>query len=424
MEKKTLGTFLAALRKASGMTQRELAEKLNVSDKAVSRWERDESAPDLTLIPVIAEIFGITADELLRGERSTGAANPERAAAKAEKQLCHLLKDTTTKFYTRSAIAAAIALMGLIAATIGNAGFLRALIGFLAGCIFFVAALVCEVIFLIQGLSALDSNEFDPARTAATRNRLITGAEWFFGSILALFAFCLPLAIFIPDPYMGMQASSWIPLGLLFTATAALLAFTAAYLINVKLGIRPRPELHTPLGKLRVRCTKITILLLLILGVGHLALAAFLSANPQTVGQSHRFDTLEDFKQFMEIPTNYEGEQLTIENVASSGGQITYIYEDAEGKLYEYPKEAVLQKIYAHIDGTEPLLTYRHLNKAATYINFGSASKDLLPIYVMSSSQVRRAEIICELICCAYCITYVLALLVMRQVYRKKKRTL
>ena len=60
MEKKTIGSFIAALRKASGMTQKELAERLNVSDKTISRWERDDSAPDLSAIPVIAEVFGVT----------------------------------------------------------------------------------------------------------------------------------------------------------------------------------------------------------------------------------------------------------------------------------------------------------------------------------------------------------------------------
>ena len=80
MEKKTIGKFIAALRRASGMTQRELAEKLFVSDKTVSRWECDECTPELSLIPTIAEIFGITTDELLRGERN----NPERFAAETE----------------------------------------------------------------------------------------------------------------------------------------------------------------------------------------------------------------------------------------------------------------------------------------------------------------------------------------------------
>ena len=72
----SIGSFIAALRKANGLTQKQLAEKLNVSDKAVSRWERDECAPDLSLIPVISEIFGITSDELLRGQRAAPDAVP------------------------------------------------------------------------------------------------------------------------------------------------------------------------------------------------------------------------------------------------------------------------------------------------------------------------------------------------------------
>ena len=53
MEKKTIGQFIAALRKANGMTQKQLSEKLTVSDKAVSRWERDECAPDLLQIQIL-----------------------------------------------------------------------------------------------------------------------------------------------------------------------------------------------------------------------------------------------------------------------------------------------------------------------------------------------------------------------------------
>lgn len=82
MEKMTIGKFIAALRRASGMTQKELGERLYVSDKTVSRWERDECTPELNLIPAIAEIFGITSDELLRGQRRTDAADTPDAAAR------------------------------------------------------------------------------------------------------------------------------------------------------------------------------------------------------------------------------------------------------------------------------------------------------------------------------------------------------
>ena len=74
MEQKTICKFIAVLRKSQGMTQKELAEKLGVSDKTVSHWEREESAPDISLIPVIAEIFSVTCDELLRGEKSSKQA--------------------------------------------------------------------------------------------------------------------------------------------------------------------------------------------------------------------------------------------------------------------------------------------------------------------------------------------------------------
>ena len=77
MEKKTIGGFISTLRKANGMTQKELAERLNVSDKTISRWERDDGAPDLALIPVIAEIFNVTCDELLRGERKSPTERAE-----------------------------------------------------------------------------------------------------------------------------------------------------------------------------------------------------------------------------------------------------------------------------------------------------------------------------------------------------------
>ncbi|MGN0412048.1 MAG: helix-turn-helix domain-containing protein [Lachnospiraceae bacterium] len=66
MKKQTLGTMIATLRKENGMTQLELAEKMGVTDKAVSKWERDLSCPDVSSIPKRAEIFSISVDELMQ----------------------------------------------------------------------------------------------------------------------------------------------------------------------------------------------------------------------------------------------------------------------------------------------------------------------------------------------------------------------
>lgn len=62
----SFGKMITALRRENGMTQLDLAEKMGVTDKAVSKWERDLSYPDVNSIPKLAEIFGITVDELMQ----------------------------------------------------------------------------------------------------------------------------------------------------------------------------------------------------------------------------------------------------------------------------------------------------------------------------------------------------------------------
>lgn len=64
----TIGKRISYLRKEKGITQEEMAEKLGVTPQAVSKWENDISYPDITLLPKIAELLGVTVDELLSGE--------------------------------------------------------------------------------------------------------------------------------------------------------------------------------------------------------------------------------------------------------------------------------------------------------------------------------------------------------------------
>ena len=63
----TFGSRISALRKEKGMTQSALAEKMGVTDKAVSKWERDLSFPDVGSLPKLAQIFELSVDELLQG---------------------------------------------------------------------------------------------------------------------------------------------------------------------------------------------------------------------------------------------------------------------------------------------------------------------------------------------------------------------
>lgn len=65
MNKQQFGNFIAGCRKASGLTQKELAGRLHVTDKAVSKWERALSYPDVTLLEPLAEALGLRVEELM-----------------------------------------------------------------------------------------------------------------------------------------------------------------------------------------------------------------------------------------------------------------------------------------------------------------------------------------------------------------------
>jgi len=70
MNTEKMGLFISELRKSQDMTQKDLAAKLNISDKAVSKWERGKSCPDISLLSPLSEILGVSVNELLSSERS------------------------------------------------------------------------------------------------------------------------------------------------------------------------------------------------------------------------------------------------------------------------------------------------------------------------------------------------------------------
>ena len=100
--KNQLGANLASYRKQFRLTQAALAEKLNYSDKAVSKWERGESVPDVLTLVQISELFGITVNDLLRDpnalpengsglERAVGKAVEKTMKRKADKGIICIL---------------------------------------------------------------------------------------------------------------------------------------------------------------------------------------------------------------------------------------------------------------------------------------------------------------------------------------------
>ena len=194
MDKRTMGSFIAALRRSKGMTQRELAQLLHVSDKTVSRWETGESAPDLALIPAIAEIFGVTCDELLRGERKSGADAAESTPLGRETRH-RLLSVSMSKLNVSIIISVGITLSGF---------FLGRLAGSLSGkygayewtCVCTsLAALIYQIAALAAALSAASGAEPDGEIIAFRRSAVIR----------ALASVCFPATV-MPAAAFGALA--------------------------------------------------------------------------------------------------------------------------------------------------------------------------------------------------------------------------
>ncbi len=115
---KSIGKFISSLRKANGYTQESLAEVLGVSNKTISSWETDKSSPDLSILPILADLFHVSCDELLRGERIPNSKlEEEQSLGTKTKNL--ILKRILLKYRNMVYISVAIFLIFLIFFIVG-----------------------------------------------------------------------------------------------------------------------------------------------------------------------------------------------------------------------------------------------------------------------------------------------------------------
>lgn len=114
MKKQTLGMTIASLRKERGLTQLELAEKMGVTDKAVSKWERDLCCPDVNSLPKLADVFGTSVDELMQVKP---AVREEKGEKKPKDVISLVLRAITL------AMGIAVIVLSLLRALDLNSGF-------------------------------------------------------------------------------------------------------------------------------------------------------------------------------------------------------------------------------------------------------------------------------------------------------------
>jgi len=119
MEKLSLGEFISILRKGKGLKQEELAEKLGVSAKTISSWENNRTYPDIMMLPILAEFFDISVDELIRGEKKNTIVNKNDEDIINNKSLLKIKKLKYAKYKERSLLYTLLAVFSSIVGITG-----------------------------------------------------------------------------------------------------------------------------------------------------------------------------------------------------------------------------------------------------------------------------------------------------------------
>ncbi len=408
MEKKTLGSFIAALRKSKGLTQRELADQLHVSDKSVSRWERDEGTPDLSLIPVIAEIFDVTADELLRGERRPSGEQNHVSSPKGEKQRRHLLQVGLTRYRNQSLLSAALLGCGLIAGMVANFAFLRAAVGFYAGAAFFLVAAVLQCVWVNGAMLTVSDEEMVREEATPYRRQVIKLAEIVWMGVLVLTAALVPLMIYPDDPaHSGMTASYFEEYALVYGAIGLLIGAVILWLVNgslVKRGILV-PEDKKRHFRNRTRLKRCVAGLAVAVAVTFLAETVVLKGwNVTKLAEYTEFHDCKSFVAFMErrIPSKpWRGDQTApnMEIGAEAPQRVPDVGLENVDELPQYydeygnpiSEEEALREELLDKDGNV-LCTYLHRNESVVHWEIGQDKNGDLVIRTVDWNQLMAAH--------------------------------
>lgn len=228
--KSNIGGFLAILRKSKGMTQQEVADRLGVSNKTVSSWETGASCPDISMLPTIAELFGVTCDELLRGERIPADEPAQKSEERREKSLARLLAIYRNNLTVTSWICIGLYLVAIVAALLIGCAALESLIGFFVGIIFilggvFLCMIQCRYLRFQPTQNDFDSASIDEFLRILERKQSLT-------LTLAATAFGFIFPHVFPPVHTGLLLGYAFLYGLIGAVVSTLLVLLITWIVR------------------------------------------------------------------------------------------------------------------------------------------------------------------------------------------------
>lgn len=413
--KQSLGEFIAQLRKEKGLTQRELAEHLNVTDKTVSHWERGESSPDISALPLLADIFGITVDELLKREiRQQACTVPQFIPHPPVDGTPHNYRN----FKTANIISASLSVMSVISG-VG----LKYLIAYFTytqtanGFAFFasLAAVFVSVVLTVI-FNIVFKNKLNPHSEAFMKYRFAADRITTLNIYSAVF--CLSLVpCFIREH------------GFIFTLIALAVMLVTEYILSKNGVLSTEKAFESKLKEsiyfLRKSCAVLCTVLVILGGGVHF----FFSYAYHPTVNNIIFTSGEEFKAYMETPAEKPDNAYLVDGVsvtalatttlppttapdgsgAPTGQQspVAVIPQESEAEneteeIYNAKGEVILTfrnlnkavKTYAYNDetGTFHLITYKEairVQKLRTFCNTTLGS--LMPLYYLAVAAVTLA---------------------------------
>ena len=398
--KMTLGAFIAHLRKEKELTQKQLSEILGVSDKTVSHWEREESAPDISILPFLAGTLGITVDELLAGERRAADIPVNTTPEFIPSTVTDKIKNGYNMFKIANVISAAISLFSTIICS-GALYFYRFMtfdssanyFSFLSTVVSVFVSAVLTVIFNLIFTTKLDNTSDEHNRYRFIANRIST-LNIYLGIV------CISANLVFSGRY-----------GFIFIAiTMALCLILEFALKNNALSVNKafENERKKTIYFLRKSCATLCAILVIIGSCGHFYISEIW--YPSEVAKV--IYSTDEFKEYMETPVLkpediYIAEEATTatappttapaispemqspvvtitpnQNTDNTKTESVYDNNGNEVVTFIYANKAVYNYAYNHETHSFHIITYGSKSRAEAIDRFRHYTLDfLMPLY-------------------------------------------